>query len=156
MTAKGIDKENRKVIHEFLDKNIISFEAIVKNRELIELLAWADRALHNGSALHIIVEDGNLEDDCLDHCEERIKSGKWEVECKDYNWAHSEEEDIKMLRIVELLRPLTEEEREMIYTRGVITEDLFNLLYNTVTETVMESEREKVEKESESRIVLLN
>jgi len=120
----------RKEAHDWLDKNILSFDILLANTELRELFVWAEDNLNNGAALHIIVEDGNLEDSDIEYCENSIKSGEWDKFCKEGGYSYTEQDNEKMLRILELMKPLTEEQREMIYTGNTITEDLFDLLYN--------------------------
>ena len=102
--------------HAFLDKHILSYDVALANVELAELIKWATINLNNGGELHIILEDQNYDDSCLAHCESNLESGG----------EHNE----KMSRIIELLKPLSEETREMICERKTMTEDLFNLLYN--------------------------
>lgn len=116
--------------HAFLDKNILSFEDVLLHVELADLVKWADETLNNGAALCIIVEKGNYGDNCVEHCENYITSGEWVKDCVKHKWLYTDEDTTKMLRILELLKPLTEEQREMICERKTITEQLFDLLYN--------------------------
>jgi len=100
----------------FLDKHILSYDVALANVELAELIKWATINLNNDGVLHILLEDGDYDDSCLANLE-----GSLEVGGKDNE---------KISRIIELLKPLSEEVREMICERKTITEDLFDLLYN--------------------------
>ena len=116
---------------DWLDENIICFGLIRQNEELITLFDWADNELCNGAALHIVIEDGNYEDSNIDFCENYITSGEWGEQCKKHGWSYTTEDNTKMLRIIELMKPLSKEQREMLHGGKVITEDLFDLLYNS-------------------------
>jgi len=125
-----VNKAQIKEAHAFLDKNILSYDVAIANIELVELVKWADTNLCNGAALHIIIEDGNYEDDCVEHCENYINSGEWDKDCAKHDYSYQPEDNEKMSRILELLKPLSEETREMLCNQTTITEDLFDLLYN--------------------------
>ena len=119
-----------KSAREFLDENILSFEDVLANKELHDLAMWSENNLCNGAALHIILEDGNYADDNVEYCLNYIKSGEWDKDCEENDYSYLEDDNKKMLRILELMKPLTEEQREMIIEGKTITEELFDLLYN--------------------------
>jgi len=102
--------------HAFLDKHILSYDVALANVELAELIKWATINLNNGGALHLILEEHDYSDDAV----------RWSRGDTEENSETKE----KMSRIIELLKPLSEEQREMICERKTITEDLFDLLYN--------------------------
>lgn len=120
-----------KTAREFLDKNILSFDDAVNNKELRDLVLWCEENFFNGGALHIIIEDGNYSDGDILFCLNCIVSGEWSELCKKHGWNEdTKEHNKKALRVLELMKPLTEEKREMILEGKTITEDLFDILYN--------------------------
>ena len=124
------DKEI-KIMQKLLDKNILSFDDAVNNKELRDLTLWCEENFCNGGALHIIIEDENYDDGDVEYCLKRIISGEWTAYCKENGWEEdTEEHNEKMLRVLELMKPLTEEKREMIIEGKTITEDLLDILYN--------------------------
>jgi len=108
---------------QFLDKNIFSLDKILELAELRKLLLWASDNLPIHSPLHIIVEDGNYDDSDVDFCSLATMDSYWREKL-------SPEDIQECKKIIKLLRPLTPEQREMVDTGTVITEDLHNLLYN--------------------------
>lgn len=123
------DKE-RIAAHKFLDANILGFDEAIRHKELRDLTLWCEDGLCNGAALHIIIEDGNYDDCCVDWCLYFIESGDWSEVCKKEDYSYTDEDNGKMLRVLELMKPLTEEQREMVMEGKTITEDLFDILYN--------------------------
>ena len=121
------DKEIKQA-RDFLDDNILEFSDVLKHKELHDLAKWCDDELINGSALHIIIEDGNYLNSNVDYCLEYILSGEWESNEEAYPVLANEK--VKLLRILELMKPLTVEKREMIIEGSTITNKLFDLLYN--------------------------
>lgn len=120
----------RKRVWDWLDNNYLSWQDIEKNKELRDLCLWAEKELCNGAALHIIIEDGNFEDEDLKYCKDYILSGDWNNICLEYGYSYTNEDNLKMLRIIELMEPLSVEKREMISCGNTMTEDLFDNLYN--------------------------
>ena len=110
-------KENQKESRDFLDRNILSLDVALKNQELIKLVAWAETAIPGGGPLHIILEDGNYSDGNVEFCKNELKKESG-VGYKNID------------RIIQLLEPLTKEQREMLCNGTTITGSLFDLLYN--------------------------
>ena len=126
-----MENKEIKTAREFLDKNILSFDDAVNNKELRDLALWCEENFCNGGAIHIIIEDGNYEDSDIEYCLNSIVSGEWSDLCKKHGWNEdTKEHNDNMLRVLELMKPLTEEKREMILEGKTTTEDLFDILYN--------------------------
>ena len=118
------------VTRAWLDSNRLTYDAAIENKELRDLTVWCDDNLCNGAALHIIIEDGNYDDDSVTFCLDYIKSGEWNKRCIEEDYSYTDDDNKKMLRVLELMAPLTEEYREMIMEGNTITDELFNFLYN--------------------------
>lgn len=114
------DKQKNKEAKEaraFLDRNLLDIKTIRANVELMDLVKWVEKEVPNGGPLHIIIDDGSYSDDDIEWCQDRLKT-----ECGvDYK---------KFDRILQLLKPLTVEQREMLVDGNIMTELLFDLLYN--------------------------
>ncbi len=131
--ANKMDKT--KSLTKFLNDNIFNdIDKIIGLSELRSLIKWVNKEFLNGSALHIILEDGNYEDGHLEYCKSSLLAGDYDKESKLIGNALTEDEKNKMLRLIELMEPLTEQEREMIDSGNVITEELFYTLYNKVVQ----------------------
>jgi len=131
MQKLGIDMatdEERSATRKFLDANILGFDEVMKHKELRDLTVWCEAHFINGEALHIIIEDGNYADTNVEFCLKLIESGEWEGYTEEY--PERQNDKIKMLRVLELMRPLSEEQREMVMEGKTITEDLHDILYN--------------------------
>ena len=115
---------------EFLNNNILEFSEVQAHKELHELSLWCEDELCGGAALHIIIEDGNYNDSSVDYCLNYMESGEWGKDCAEHGYSYSDDDNKKMLRVLELMKPLSEEKREMVMEGKTITEELFDLLYS--------------------------
>jgi len=102
------------------------YEEIRHMRAMIE---WLEN--FNGGALHIVIEDGNYEDEDVQWCRDYISSGEYKKNLAEWGYYYPDDMRIdEQLQLAQELLELTEQEREMICENSFITERLFDYLFN--------------------------
>lgn len=105
------------------------FDRCIELSELRADILWAEELPHGG-ALHILVEDGDVEDAGIEYCINRIESGEYEQDLVSEG-ASVESRDIpRQLKIVKHLQRLTFYERQMVNNGTTMTEEVFDYLFN--------------------------
>ena len=115
------------------DLYISSFEMVLELLPIYREVQWVESELNSGGALHIVIEDGNYEDDNVLHCINRIESGdyvKFMNEYADTDGLEFQEDQARQLKLAKDLLDLPENVREMVCEGKTMTEELFNHLYN--------------------------
>jgi hypothetical protein len=108
---------------DILKTDSLTFEEVIKYKDLYDECRWLNDNITNGGALHIVCEDGNYEDGHLDYCINYIESGEYE---NNYEYAcHAD----RQLKLAKDLRAIPEEHREMVNSGCTITEKLFDRIY---------------------------
>lgn len=119
------EKQKLKKWRNAIDAKTMGFDRCLELTSLRALLIEHDSTQSNGGCLHIITEDGNYDDDCIDYCIKSIESGDWREHHSE--WV-TEEDAVNQLSIAKQLRELTEWEREMVCNGDTMNEDVFNFL----------------------------
>jgi hypothetical protein len=133
--SSDVSDKDMKRWHDAIDAKTMTFDRCIELAPLRALLIEHEKTASNGGCLHIITEDGNYDDSCIDYCIESIESGEWRKHHAE--WV-TEEEALNQLAIAKQLRELTEWEREMVDNGTTMNEDVFNCLYNLDASGVVE------------------
>ena len=120
----------KEITQKTFSENSLTVDRILELAEARALCKWAADNLINGAALHIIIEDGNYQDSCVQFCKEFLESGEWEKACREGEYGYTQEDNERMLRLCVLFEGMTEQEREMIDNNSVITDELFSQIFN--------------------------
>lgn len=114
----------------------LDFKAMAVLLPLWQEIQRHDDKISNGGALHIVTEDGNYEDDCIQFCIDYITSGEY----REYTltcYINIEEMDADIQRQLDIalaLKEIPENARELVCNGCGITEELFDHLFNSEVE----------------------
>jgi len=115
--------------------DLMDFDRCVELQHIRKLCKEHEDNVINGGALHIVTEDGNYEDDCVQECIDYIESGEYKKRC-DQSMDYDEEGERKQLILAKELIKLTEFERSCVIDGNTVSEEAFNRLYNEDSELV--------------------
>jgi hypothetical protein len=111
-----------------IEKYNLSFDRCLELAEVRRMFLKHEASVINGGALHIVTEDGNIEDSNIQFCITQIESGEWQREMRKYHCDYSDEDMAQQLKLAKALLGLTELERECVLDGSTLSEEGFLLL----------------------------
>lgn len=100
---------------------------MIELKKIREDIKWMESLEINGGPLHIIVEDGNINDSCIEYCINILH--KNDIDYWRENTDCTDEDYDRMLKLAESLLGLPEHYREMVNNGNTITEECCEALY---------------------------
>jgi hypothetical protein len=109
-----------------LDNEMADLDTLLSYASIRKEVLWVESNYNGGGALHIVIEDGNIEDVNIQWCIDQMEANVWEGYAADVD----DNEKPRFLKLAKDLLELKHPYRELIINGGYITERLFNHLYN--------------------------
>lgn len=91
-----------------------------------KVLLWAESLDIGGGALHVVIEDGNIDDQSVQWCLDQMLSGKW----GGYASLVKEWDRPKFIELAQELLAMPILYRELIVFGGTVTEQVFDIIHS--------------------------
>jgi len=109
-----------------LDNEMADLDVLLSYAGIRKEVLWVENNYSGGGALHLPIEDGDIEDEHIKYHIDNMEAGIWDGYAADVK----EQDKDRFLKLAKDLLAIKMPYRELIINGGYITEKLFNYLYN--------------------------
>ena len=109
-----------------IDNEMAELDVLLSYADIRKEVLWVEENYKGGGALHLPIEDGDIDDGNIQYHIDNMEAGIWDGYAADVK----EDDRDRFLKLAKDLLAIKMPYRELIINGSYITERLFNYLYN--------------------------